>query len=238
MDEDKKLWQSGGLDPETPQGLLYFLNGKNLCLRGGAEHCDLKISQLQRDVVQLRGKSVVRYTYTELVLKNRAGGLKQIKQAKNNRIPVQKRGFESLSCPTAWQVLVKIATRGQQKDIFYLRAKASLPTDPEDRWFTPVPVCQNILEQMMKTMATAGKLEKAVTKAVTNHTLRSYGVSKIIMERSGHHSLQGVRQYERTNALQEVQVCTVLETSEQFGQPQANPTPSRAHNTTCNTANF
>lgn len=58
----------GVLNPETPQGLLncvFFLNGKNFCLRGGAEHRDLKISQLQWEVVKLRGKSVVCYTYTE-----------------------------------------------------------------------------------------------------------------------------------------------------------------------------
>ena len=62
---------------------------------------------------------------------------------------------------------------------------------------------------MMKAMATAGKLEKPVT----NHSLRSYSVSKmfcgdvpekLIMERSGHRSLEGVRQYEGTSALQEV----------------------------------
>ena len=188
--------------------------------------------------MRLRGKSVVRYTYTELVLKNRAGGLKLIKQAKNNRIPVQSEDLSRCHVLLLDKYLSKLPRQAQQKDIFYLRAKASLPADPEDPWFTPVPVCQNVLGQMMKTMATAGKLEKAVTKAVTNHTLRSYGVSKIIMEHSGHHSLQEVRQYERTNALQEVQVCKVLETSEQFGQPRANPTPYRAHNTTCNTANF
>ena len=45
----------------------------------------------------------------------------------------------------------------------------------EDPWFTPVPVGRNVLGQMMKAMATAGKLEKAVT----NHSLQSYGVSKI-----------------------------------------------------------
>ena len=68
----------------APQGLLncvFFLNGKNFCLRRGAEHRDLKISQLKRSVVKLTGKHAVRYTYTEHVSKNRAGGLKQIKQA-------------------------------------------------------------------------------------------------------------------------------------------------------------
>ena len=74
---------------------------------------------------------------------------------------------------------------------------------------------------MMKAMASERKLEKAVT----NHSLRSYGISKVfrgdvpekvIMEMSGHQPLEGVRQYERTSALQEVQVCKVLETNENF----------------------
>ena len=38
-------------------------------------------SQLKQEVVKLNGKSVVRYTYTEYISKDRAGGLKQIKQA-------------------------------------------------------------------------------------------------------------------------------------------------------------
>ena len=85
---------------------------------------------------------------------------------------------------------------------------------------------------MMKAMASERKLEKAVT----NHSLRSYGISKVfrgdvpekvIMEMSGHQPLEGVRQYERTSALQEVQVCKVLETNEKFAQPLANPTPYR-----------
>ena len=51
MNEDEeKLWNTGVLNPGTPQGLLncdFFVNGKNFCLRGDAEHRDLKISQLQ-----------------------------------------------------------------------------------------------------------------------------------------------------------------------------------------------
>ena len=66
-DEDK-LWASKVLDPETPQGLLncvFFLNGKNFCLRGGSEHCDLKISQLAREVVNVDRKSLVRYIHIQ-----------------------------------------------------------------------------------------------------------------------------------------------------------------------------
>ena len=207
-EDEEKLWQSGVLNPDTPQGLLncvFFLNGKNFCLRGGAEHRDLKISQLKRPVVKLTGKYVVRYTYTQHVFKNRAGGLKQIKQA--SKIVHQYESTDLNRCHVLLlnKYLSKLPREAYQRDTFYLRAKAALPANAEDSWFTPVPIGRNVLGQMMKAMATAGKLEKAVT----NHSLRSYGVSKmfrgdvpkkLIMERSGHRSLKGVRQYERTSA--------------------------------------
>ena len=43
------------------------------------EHKNLKPSQLIREVVKVNGKSLVRYTYTEFISKNRVGGLKQLK---------------------------------------------------------------------------------------------------------------------------------------------------------------
>ena len=48
-DEDS-LWTAGILDPHTAEGLLncvFFLNGKNFCLRGGLEHWNLSPTQLQ-----------------------------------------------------------------------------------------------------------------------------------------------------------------------------------------------
>ena len=82
-DNEEKLWTNGVLNPDTPQGLvncIFFLNGKNLCLRGGIEHCELKLSQFTREVVTINGKQRVHYTYTECVSKNRSGGLKQLQQ--------------------------------------------------------------------------------------------------------------------------------------------------------------
>ena len=69
---------------------------------------------------------------------------------------------------------------------------------------------------MMKAMAQEGKLDKPVT----NHNLRAYGVKKmfaanvpekLMMERSGHRSIDGLRQYERTSALQELQVRSAFQ---------------------------
>ena len=44
------LWRSGVLGSENPKSLLravFYLNGKNFCLRGGEEQRGLKIIQLQ-----------------------------------------------------------------------------------------------------------------------------------------------------------------------------------------------
>ncbi len=48
--EDKiKLWETKVIGTENPKALLqtaFYLNGKNFCLRGGQEHCNLKLTQL------------------------------------------------------------------------------------------------------------------------------------------------------------------------------------------------
>ena len=49
--EENQLWEAGVLgttDPKTLLHTVFYLNGKNFCLRGGQEHRELKISQLTR----------------------------------------------------------------------------------------------------------------------------------------------------------------------------------------------
>ena len=50
-EEENQLWASGVLNVDSPKGLLrsvFYFNGKCFCLRGGQEHRDLGISQLQQ----------------------------------------------------------------------------------------------------------------------------------------------------------------------------------------------
>ena len=49
--EENTLWERGVLGINTPKALLnatFFLDGRNLALRGGKEHSQLKFSQLQQ----------------------------------------------------------------------------------------------------------------------------------------------------------------------------------------------
>ena len=75
--EEDKLWETGVINLDSPTGLLstvFFYNGKNFCLRGGIEHRNLKISQLQRESVMIDGKSMGSYVYCEHGSKNSQGG--------------------------------------------------------------------------------------------------------------------------------------------------------------------
>ena len=69
--EENTLWKQGILGIHTPQALLntnFFLNRKNLALKGGKEHSQLKFSQLQLT-------NPDRYVYQKNGSKNDSGGI-------------------------------------------------------------------------------------------------------------------------------------------------------------------
>ena len=168
-------------------------------------------------MVTVNGKKLVRYTYTECGSKNRSGGLKQLTRPTKLFISMKVK-----TCIPRCHVLLldkyfaKLPAEAKAKDIFYMKPKTAQPKDTCAPWFTTVPIGKNKLSAMMKAMAQEGKLDKLVT----NHSLRTYGVTrmfaanvpeKLMMERSGHRFIDCLLQYERTSALQELQVCSALQ---------------------------
>ena len=58
-DNEKKLWDTNVTNMKTPIGRLravFFYNGKNFSLWGGAGHGNLKLSQFQRKVTIVEGQ--------------------------------------------------------------------------------------------------------------------------------------------------------------------------------------
>ena len=75
-EDEEKLWSSGVLNVDDPNSLLravFFTCGKCFCLRGGQEHRDLILSQLER------AHNPDRYIYHENASKNKQGGLRQMR---------------------------------------------------------------------------------------------------------------------------------------------------------------
>ena len=109
----------------------------------------------------------------------------------------------------------KLPKEASVKDTFYLLPVSTIPRNPSKPWFMKVPVGKNTLGNMVKEICKDGN----ISGNKTNHSLRATGASnmfqagvpeKIIQQWTGHRSLPGLRQYERTTIEQQQAVCRVL----------------------------
>ncbi len=80
VSEENQLWDTHTIGTDSPQALLFtvfYYNGLNFVLRGGEEHRQLKISQLNFRTVpdpDVPGKDIECVEYTEHGSKNRPWG--------------------------------------------------------------------------------------------------------------------------------------------------------------------
>uniref|UniRef100_A0A1X7V736 Tyr recombinase domain-containing protein n=1 Tax=Amphimedon queenslandica TaxID=400682 RepID=A0A1X7V736_AMPQE len=136
--------------------------------------------------------------------------------------------------------LKKLPPIATEKDYFYCKPS---PVASEDKpWYYPVPVGKNTLGNMVKDMAT----EAGLSGKKTNHSLRVAGATslyragvpeRIIQERTGHRSLQSLRQYERTSVDQEMAVSRILSGEADSYNPKPEPISTCAvTEATCSTS--
>ena len=211
-DEDI-LWEKGILGSETPKALLnavFYLNGKNFHLRGGDEHKFLRISQFQYH------RNPERFEYVEGGSKNHPGGVNEVASSVQNKIVplmANKQAGDRCHVQILQKYLSKIPPTAYQHDYFYLRPVKEFSHD--GFWYTTQVIGKNTLSKMVSNMF----LQAGIDKKVTNHSLRATGTTelyrcgvpeKIIMQRTGHKSMDGVRVYERTSAEQHMAVSKIL----------------------------
>ena len=212
-EEENHLWENGVLGVDTPEKLLrvvFYYNGKSLCLRGGKEHRTLKVSQI------VRHDDPPRYVYTENGSKNRNGSYNQI-CVENKVVPVFPSPEAGARC--YFSILEKYNSKlppvAYEKDWFYMKSLGDdVVSKPGKPWNTAQPCGENKLATMVKSMfAMIGVSGK------TNHSLRATGASemfeagvpeKIVQERTGHRSTEALRMYERTTTTQYMAVSRVL----------------------------
>ena len=212
--EEESLWSQSILGTSSPHALLnsvFYLNGKNFCLRGGEEHRKLCVSQLQRL------SQPDRYLYHENCSKNRAGTFKQL-HLESKVVPIH---CTCTSNPQRCHVHIldfylsklppTVVTEGGP---LYLRPLSAVP-EHGSPWFAKVPVGRNMLASMLKKMCHRGGIQGNKT----NHSLRATGATqlfqaevpeKIIQQRTGHRSLSAMRTYEWITNEQHEAVSSLL----------------------------
>ena len=231
--EEEILWEKGMLGDANPQTLLdtiVFMNGLYFALRSGDEHRALRSVPPQIEVVEREGERPY-LLYTEDTSKNRPGGLKGrrvkpkvVRHHANTENP--NRCFIRL-----FKLYTSLCPSDRPKDAFYLKP-LNKPTPT--CWYSKQPLGHNKLAQ------TVGRLCKAagIQGYKTNHSLRvatatrlyKSGVDEqLVMERTGHRSVEGVRTYKRTSDEQQVALSDVLNRAKRSRiGPLALPPPNTA----------
>ena len=192
----------GESTPRALQNAAFFVVGKMFSLRGGAEHRNLKISQLKRQY------NPDHYVYYENVSKNNSGSFKKMR-VKGKVVPVYSCQDAGSRCPIH---ILDTYLKAYESNLFYLRPLAEIPADTSKPWYAAQPIGRDTLQNKLRTMC---KLAGS-NGSKTNHSLRAAGATqmydceKIIQERTGHRSLDALRMYERTNVEQQQAVSAIL----------------------------
>ena len=212
-DEEEKLWQEGQLGSSSPTQLiqtLFYLNGLHFGIRGGTEHHNLTIDQFSIEVVN-DSECLV---YREKANKTYQGGLKQRKLN-----PKMKTYFKNENIPDdrCHVELFKLFKKHRPQVLaYYLQCKKGDKHCTNDMWFTSRPVGVNTLQKFLKIMFSNAGLDSGHS----NHSLKATLASRlyhsnvdeqVIMQMTGHRSIDGVRSYKRTESWQIKNACAVVD---------------------------
>ena len=214
--EENLLWKEGFLGATSPQTLLdaiVFYNGLYFALRSGREHRQLRSNPCQIEVIERPGQRPY-LRYTEDVSKNHPGGLKGRKQPTK----VVNHHSNDTNPERCFVALFKKYRELCPPDVEAFHLKPSLEPS-ETCWYTRKPLGHNILSG---TVSSICKLA-GIQGFKTNHSLRATATSRLyqsgvdeqlVMERTGHRSVEGVRSYKRTSDRQREALSDILNRTE------------------------
>ena len=225
MEEEETLWKKGVMGLHSPvalQNATFFYCGIYFCLRGGVEHRDLTLNQFELKEVPhptKQGKTVKCITYTEHGSKNRQGLVHQVHLENKMVTHYTDPSLGERCFVYIFERYVSLLLEdAKQRNLFYCKPKAKFAQE-DPSWYYNIPVGHNLLSRRLKDMFMAAGLN---SQGINNHGLRASGITrmyakgipeKVIMERSGHLSIGGIRSYERTTESQKMEVLRVLASS-------------------------
>lgn len=214
IDEEELLWEKGLLGDGTPQTLLdtmLFLNGLYFALRSGDEHRQLRLHSSQIELIEKSGERPY-LKYVEDISKNRPGGIKGRKikpkvvyHHANTTRP--ERCFVQL-----YKKYIQLCPPSTESNAFYLQP---LKNPTSTCWYSKKPVGHNSLNNTMSRLCRVA----GIKGYKTNHSLRATTATRLyqsgveeqlVMERTGHRSLEGVRSYKRTSEQQREALSDIL----------------------------
>lgn len=213
-DEEEKLWGNHQLGAHTPQSLvntIFFMCGVYFALRSGQEHRALRFEPSQIELVEREGERAY-LKYTEDLSKNNPGGLKGRKNKPKVVLHHENASDPGRCFVKLFKLYQSKCPSNRPKGAFYLKP---LSNATELCWYSMSPIGHHTLSQTVARLCR----EAGISGFRTNHSLRATTATRLyqagvdeqlIMERTGHHSVDGVRSYKRTNQEQQENLSDIL----------------------------
>ena len=212
--EEEELWRLGLLGDHSPQSLvdtIIVMNGIYFALRSGSEHRQLRSHPCQIEVIEKLGQRPY-LNYVEDTSKNRPGGLKG-RKLKQKTVQHHDNPSNPARCfVRLFKLYQSKLPKDRPSNVFYFQP---LKNPTPDCWFSKKPIGHNALDGTVARLCQGAK----IPGYRTNHSLRATAATRLfhasvdeqlIMERTGHRSLEGVRSYKRTSDDQREALSDIL----------------------------
>lgn len=214
IEEEDQLWRNGHLGDHSPQVLLdtmLYLCGIYFAMRSGEEHRSLQITQFE--IVESSGIDKPGHLiYYENFSKNNSGGLAHRKVTPKKIVHYENIDNTSRCLVSLFRQYISHRPTDTKETAFYL---TPLRNPKSNVWYSGIPVGKNTLAK------TVGRICKnaEISGHKTNHSLRVTSATRLfqkgvdeqlIMSRTGHRSIDGVRKYKRVSEQQHINTSNIL----------------------------
>ena len=214
VEEEDLLWEKKILGDHNPQTLLntmIYMNGLYFALRSGDEHRNLRHSPCQIEIFERPGERAY-LKYTEDFSKNRPGGIKGRKVKPKVVLHHENTENPDRCFVRLFKRYISLCPPDCPPGAFYL---TPLKKPRETCWYKTTPIGKNKLSKAVSSMCKACEIQGYKT----NHSLRTTAATRLyssgmdeqlVMERTGHRSVEGIRSYKRTTSDQQENVSDIL----------------------------
>lgn len=214
IEEEELLWAKGLLGSATPQALvdtMLFMNGLYFALRSGDEHWQLRFDPCQIELIERTGQRPY-LKYTEDISKNRPGGLKGRKTKPKIVTHHANKDNPDRCFVRLFKLYNSLCPPERPLGSFYLQP---LTKPRPDCWFTTKPIGHHTLDRTVARLCQ----QAGIPGYQTNHSLHATTATRLyqagvdeqlVIEHTGHQSLEGVRSYKRTSEIQKENLSDIL----------------------------